>query len=247
MADRDAIVAFADALLEVERYPDYGPMGLQVEGAREVHRIVCGVSASRALFELAAERKAQLVLVHHGLFWSKEPQRIERRMKGRLSVLFEHDLSLLAYHLALDAHPEIGNAALLARAVGIEPERTFAEHGVGGTLGDPCSVQALGQRIAVELGREPLVFPYGPATVRRVAVVTGGGGRHLLDAAREGYDAFLTGEPEEPALHDARELGIHFLAAGHYTTERLGIQALARRIAEQFELEWEFAELPNPV
>jgi dinuclear metal center YbgI/SA1388 family protein len=247
MADRDEIVAFADALLELERYPDYGPMGLQVEGAREVGRIVCGVSASRELFEQAAARGAQLVLVHHGLFWRSEPQRVDRRMKGRLKTLFDHDLSLAAYHLALDAHPEIGNAALLARAVGVEPARAFAQHGVGGTLTEPCGIEALAERVRAELEREPLVFPFGPETVRTLAVLTGGGGRALLEAAREGYDAFLTGEPEEPALHDARELGVHFVAAGHYATERLGVQALARRLGERFGIEWEFVELPNPV
>jgi dinuclear metal center YbgI/SA1388 family protein len=247
MADRDEIVAFADSLLELERYPDYGPMGLQVEGAREVRRIACGVSASRELFERAAARGAQLVLVHHGLFWRNEPTRIDRRMKGRLKTLFDHDLSLAAYHLALDAHPEIGNAVLLARAVGIEPAGPFAQHGVGGTLREPCGIGELAERVRAQLEREPLVFAGGPEPIRSVAVLTGGGGRALLEAAREGYDAFLTGEPEEPALHDARELGIHFVAAGHYATERLGIQALAARIAERFGLEWEFLELPNPV
>jgi dinuclear metal center YbgI/SA1388 family protein len=247
VADRDEIVAFADDLLELDRYPDYGPMGLQVEGAREVRKIVCGVSSSRELFEQAAARGGQLVLVHHGLFWRNEPLRIERRMKGRLQTLFDHDLSLAAYHLALDAHPEIGNAALLARAIGVEPEAPFAEHGIGGVLRESCGIEGLAGRIQAQLERRPLVFAHGPERLRRVAVLTGGGGRSLLEAAREGYDALVTGEPEEPALHDARELGIHFVAAGHYATERLGVQALARRLAERFGLEWEFVDLPNPV
>lgn len=247
MAERDEIVAFANELLEVDRFRDDGPVGLQVEGAREVRKIVCGVSASLELFEEAAARDAQMVLVHHGLFWASEPLVIDRRQKGRLKALFDADLSLAAYHLALDAHPEIGNAVLLARELGVEPERVFEETGTGGRLKEPLSATDFVLRVRENLGREPLAFLHGPEPVRTVAIVTGGGGPSLLAAAREGYDLFLTGEPKEPSLHAARELGIHFLAAGHYATERLGIQALAAKIGDHFDLEWEFVELPNPV
>lgn len=247
MAKRDAIVAFASELLQVDRFRDYGPVGLQVEGASEVEKIVCGVSASRELFEIASEHGAQMVLVHHGLFWTSEELVIDRRQKGRLKALFDADLSLVAYHLALDAHPEIGNAVLLARELGIEPERVFDEFGYGGRLTEPLSGEEFAARVEEKLGRKPLAFLYGPEPVQTVAIVTGGGGPSLLAAAREGYDLFLTGEPKEPSLHAARELGIHFLAAGHYATERLGIQALTARIGEHFDLDWEFVELPNPV
>ncbi|MGD0167566.1 MAG: Nif3-like dinuclear metal center hexameric protein [Gaiellaceae bacterium] len=247
MAKRDAIVAFASELLEVERFRDYGPIGLQVEGTSEVGKIVCAVSASLELFELATERGAQMVLVHHGLFWNNEALVIDRRQKGRLKALFDADLSLVAYHLALDAHAEIGNSVLLARELGVEPERAFDEIGTGGRLTEPSSAQDFVSLVRETLGREPLAFLHGPEPVRTVAIVTGGGGPSLLQAAREGYDLFLTGEPKEPSLHAARELGIHFVAAGHYATERLGIQALASRIGERFGIEWEFAELPNPV
>jgi dinuclear metal center YbgI/SA1388 family protein len=247
VAERDAIVDFASELLQVDRFPDYGPVGLQVEGASEVEKIVCGVSASRELFEIARERGAQMVLVHHGLFWTSEQLVIDRRQKGRLKALFDADLSLVAYHLALDAHREIGNAVLLARELGVEPERVFDEHGAGGRLKKPLSGEDFASRVEEKLGRKPLAFLYGPEPVRTVAIVTGGGGPSLLAAAREGYDLFLTGEPKEPSLHAARELGIHFLAAGHYATERLGIQALAAKIGEQFGIDWEFVELPNPV
>lgn len=247
MADRDAIVAFADELLEVERYRDYGPIGLQVEGAPEVTKIVCAVSASLELFELAAESGAQMVLVHHGIFWDGEPLVIERRLKGRLKVLFERDLSLVAYHLALDAHPEIGNAARLARELGVEVEGNFAEIGVAGSLPEPVSAEIFAARVGKALDREPLGFLFGPDPVRTVAILTGGGGRNLLDAAHAGYDLFLTGEAKEQTRRDARELGIHFLAAGHHATERLGIQALAERIGERFGVAWEYLELPNPV
>jgi dinuclear metal center YbgI/SA1388 family protein len=247
VAERDAIVAFAGELLQVDRFQDYGPVGLQVEGTSEVEKIVCSVSASLELFELAAERGAQMVLVHHGLFWNNEQLVIDRRQRARLKALFAADLSLVAYHLALDAHPEIGNSVLLARELGVEPERAFEETGIGGRLKKPLSGEQFVSRVKEKLGREPLAFLHGPEPVRTVAIVTGGGGPSLLQAAREGYDLFLTGEPKEPSLHAARELGIHFLAAGHYATERLGVQALAARIGERFGIEWEFIELPNPV
>lgn len=247
MAERDAIVAFANELLDVERFSDYAPAGLQVEGASEVEKIVCSVSASLELFQLAAERGAQMVLVHHGLFWTRERLVVDRRQKGRLKALFDGDISLVAYHLALDAHPEIGNAVLLARELGIELEGVFDEIGTAGRLREPVTSEEFVSRVREKLRREPVAFRHGPEPVRSVAVVTGGGGSSLLEAARKGYDLFLTGEPKEPTLHAAKELGIHFVAAGHYTTEKLGVQALAARIAERFGVEWEFLDLPNPV
>jgi dinuclear metal center YbgI/SA1388 family protein len=247
MARRDEIVAYANELLQLDAWPDFGPMGMQVVGAEEVTRIACGVSASRALFEQAAASGAQLVLVHHGILLFKGPQTIDARQKGRLQALFDADLTLAAYHLALDAHPEIGNNACLARELGVEPEGPFAQVGVGGRLRDPCSVAEFVERVRELLGSDPLVFAEGPARVERVAISSGKAGHDLVEAATEGYDLFLTGEPEEGTLHTALELGVHFVAAGHYATERLGIQALATRLAEHFGLEWEFIELPNPV
>jgi dinuclear metal center YbgI/SA1388 family protein len=247
VAERDAILAYAAELLDLASFKDYGPMGMQVVGSPEVAKIVCGVSSSRELFEQATARGAQLVLVHHGLFWNNEPRIVDARMKGRLKALLDGDLTLAAYHLALDAHPEVGNNALLARELGIAVEGPFAGIGVGGRLDAPVDVAGFARRVRAALDREPLVFAHGPDAIRRVAVVTGGGGRSLADAAAEGYDLFLTGEPEEPSLHTARELGIHFVAAGHYATERLGVRALAAHLAERFDLEWEFVELPNPV
>jgi dinuclear metal center YbgI/SA1388 family protein len=247
MAGRDEILAYADELLDLASFPDYGPMGMQVAGAAEVRKIACAVSSSLALFERAAAAGAQLVLVHHGLLWDNEPRVVDERMKARLKALFDADLTLAAYHLALDAHPELGNNALLARELGVDVEGAFAGLGVGGRLREPQSLDDFVTRVRERLGREPLVFPHGPERIERVAIVTGGGGKLLPDAAREGYDLFLTGEPEEPSLHAALELGIHFVAAGHYATERLGVQALAARLAERFGLEWEFVELPNPV
>lgn len=247
MGRRDDIVAFADELLAVEAFPEYGRPGLQVLGADEVTKVVCGVSSSRELFERADAAGAQLVLVHHGLFWRNEPLVVDRRLKGRLEALFAGDLTLLAYHLALDAHPELGNNALLADRLGARREREFAAIGAGARYDEPVTIEELATRLRDATGREPLVFSGGPERIRRVAIVTGGGGTRLIEAAHEGYDALVTGEPEEPALHAARELGIHFLAGGHYATETFGVKALASRLADEFGLEWEFLDLPNPV
>jgi dinuclear metal center YbgI/SA1388 family protein len=247
LAARDEILAFADELLDLESYPDYGPMGLQIAGAEEVERIACGVSASLELFERAAEAGAQLLLVHHGLLWDRDSRVVDGAFRSRLRALLDADITLAAYHLALDAHPEVGNNALLARELGIEPADRFADIGFGGPLNEPTDIDEFTARVRDALGADPLVFAHGPAQIQRAAVVTGGAARHLADAAREGYDLFLTGEADEPSLHTAQELGIHFVAGGHYATERIGIQALARRLSEQFDLDWQFIDLPNPV
>ena len=247
MADRDEILAFAHAYLDLDAYPDYGPMGMQVPGSREVSRIVCAVSSSLELFEHAAGANADLILVHHGLFWDSDPRGIDEQLKRRLQALFDADMTLAAYHLALDAHPEVGNNALLARELGVEPERRFAELGFGGQLFEPTSLEGFADRVREALQMEPLVFAGGPETIASAAIVTGRAGRFLYDAAREGYDLFLTGEAEEWSLQTSKELAIHYVAGGHYATERIGIKALAAKLAERFELDWEFVELPNPV
>ena len=247
MAGRDDIVAFADELLDVASFPEYGRPGLQVTGADDVSKIACGVSSSRELFERAGAAGAQLVLVHHGLFWRNEPLLVDRRLKGRLEALFAANLTLVAYHLALDAHAELGNNALLVHRLGAERDGPFGEIGAGATLGEPIAVEELTHRLREATGREPLVFAAGPERIRRIAVVTGGGGTRLIQAAHEGYDALVTGEPEEPALQTARELGIHFLAGGHYATETFGVRALAARLATEFGLGCEFLDVENPV
>ena len=247
MARRDEIIAFADELLDVGSFRDYGPIGLQVVGAEEVTKVVCAVSSSLELFERAAAAGAELVLVHHGLLWDNEPRVIDGRMKRRLAALFDAGITLAAYHLPLDAHPEVGNNALLAREIGIEVEHPFAGIGAGGRFGEPPSISELAGRVARAVDHEPLVFADGPERIERGAVVTGGGARYLAEAAAEGYQVLVTGEAAEPTMMTALELGIHFVAAGHYATERLGVQALAARIGERFDLPWEFVELENPV
>jgi dinuclear metal center YbgI/SA1388 family protein len=234
-------------LLDSSSVRDYGPMGMQVVGAEAVTKLVCAVSSSRELFLRAAAAGAQLVIVHHGVLWENEPRTIGPLMKGRLQALFDGDLTLAAYHLALDAHPEIGNNVLLARELGLEVDAPFAGIGAGGRFAAPPTIEELVGRARHAAGQEPLVFADGPERIERGAIVTGGGARYTAQAAAEGYGVLVIGEAAEPTMMAARELGIHVVAAGHYATERLGVQALAARIGERFGVEWEYLELPNPV
>jgi dinuclear metal center YbgI/SA1388 family protein len=247
MAARDDILDHARELLDLDAYHDYGPMGLQVVGAEEVSKIAAGVSSSLELFRRAAQSGAQLLVVHHGLFWEGDPRIVDRQLRGRLQALFEGDVTLAAYHLALDAHPEIGNNALLAGKLGIPSTERVLEWGWGGRLDPPVSLEELAGRLRDATGREPQVFEGGPDRIERAAVITGGAAKLFSQVAALGYDAYVTGEPAEPTLHAARELGAHFLAGGHYATETFGIEALAEKLARRFDLEWEFLDLPNPV
>jgi dinuclear metal center YbgI/SA1388 family protein len=246
VAHRDEIVAYADGLLDPGSWPEFAPPGLQVVGAEEVSLLACGVSSSRELFERAVEEGAEMVLVHHGLFWRNEPLVVDARIRGRLEVLFRGNASLVAYHLALDAHPELGNNAQLAKKLNATPEGPFGGVGLGCAV-EPQSIDALTAKVRATVEREPLVFPYGPAEIRRIAISTGAAGHDLVRAAHERFDALLTGEPEEPSLQTARELGIHLIAAGHHATERLGVQALAASLAARFGLGWRYIEVENPI
>ena len=245
MAERDEIVAYANALLEVERWPEFAPPGLQVIGSEEVTLLLCGVSSSRALFEHAADVGADMVLVHHGIFWRNEPLVVDRRQRGRLEALFRANASLVAYHLGLDAHETLGNAAQLAARIGATPDSPFGSFGLGCTV--DLTVAELASRLSDALGREPLVFGDGPDRIGRLAVSTGAAGYDLIRAAHEGFDALLTGEPEEPNAHTAKELGIHLIAAGHHATERYGVQALGTVLADRFGVAHQYVEVPNPV
>jgi dinuclear metal center YbgI/SA1388 family protein len=252
-ARRDEIVQEIDRLLAPERFQDYSPNGLQVPGREQVSTIASGVSAHLELFSRAAAERADLLLVHHGLFWGSGPGPIDAALKRRLQVLFDGDISLLAYHLPLDAHLELGNNALLARAIGAEGLSPFARHhgepiGVLGELpGGGVAAGELFERVREATAREPLVFDAGPARVRRVALVTGGGADYLGEAAAAGAEAFITGEPAERIMAQAQELGLHFIAAGHYATETFGVRRLGEHLAERFELRHVFIDVPNPI
>lgn len=245
-ASRDEIVAHANALLEIERFPEFAPQGIQVVGADAVSTIACGVSCSRELFERAVELGAELVLVHHGLFWRNEPLVVDARLRGRLEALFRGSASLVAYHLALDAHPTLGNNAVLAERIGATAEGPFGAVGLGCAIG-PIALEELSARVEEAVERPPLVLSGGDRPVGRVAIATGSAGSELIRASHEGYDALVTGEPEEPSGATARELGIHLIAAGHHATERFGVQALAAHLAERFGLDWHYVEVENPV
>jgi dinuclear metal center YbgI/SA1388 family protein len=242
------IIANLDAFLAPEQFADYGPNGLQVPGTRDIDTIVTGVSASEALFERAAAEGAQLVLVHHGLFWRGMPQEITGALHRRLAPLFRHDVALAAYHLPLDAHPEIGNNALLADGLGVEDREPFAGIGMAGRFpGDGVTKAELADRVRTLTGREPLHLDFGPDMVRSIAIVSGGAPDHLTDAIAAGHDAYLTGEPAERVFTQAREAGVHFFGAGHYATETFGIRRLGDWLAETVGVRHVFLDDPNPI
>jgi len=251
MASLHTIVDHLDSLLDPEAYDDYGPNGLQVPGREAVETIVTGVSANVELFVRAREVGADLVLVHHGLFWAGPPRALDRASKRRLQLLFDADMALAAYHLPLDGHLEHGNNALLAGAIGCESWEPFGAHkratiGVAGRFpGDGIAPGELVARVHAATGREPLAFTDGPDRVRRVGVISGAGADYLEDAIAAGLDAFVTGEPIERAMARAREAGVHFLAAGHYATETFGVKALTEHLSKRFRVPWEFIDHPT--
>jgi dinuclear metal center YbgI/SA1388 family protein len=242
------ILRWADELLEIGRFEDYGPNGLQVPGADEVETVATGVSANLELLERARDARAGLVLVHHGLFWEGAPRALTRPLALRLRTLLEAEMALAAYHLPLDAHPEVGNNALIADGLGCKDGEPFAEVGVAARFsGDGVPAAELFERVRTLTGREPLVFDAGPERVRTIGIVSGGAAGALDDAVAAGLDAFLTGEPKEQVMGTAREAGVHFIGAGHYATETFGIRRLGELAAERFGLRHEFIDVPNPV
>ena len=247
------LIGFLNAVLNPTAFDDYGPNGLQVPGKDEVGTLVTGVSASTALFQRAVEERADLVLVHHGLFWDFHPTGLTPMLAERLRPLFKHDLALAAYHIPLDAHPEVGNNAILANALGCERHEPFGDFrgraiGRAGTFGgEGLPAGELFERVREVTGREPLLLGAGPERIRTIGIVSGSAADTLHEAASHGLDAFLTGEPREHITADAAELGMTFVAAGHYATETFGVRALGDLLAERFQIEHVFIELSNPV
>jgi dinuclear metal center YbgI/SA1388 family protein len=248
-----SVIAALDELLEPANFEDLGPNGLQVPGGDEVGRVVTGVSAQRALIERAVAERAELVLVHHGLFWDFLPTGLTGVLAERLRPLFKHDIALAAYHLPLDAHPELGNNAILAERLGCERHEPFGSYrgrpiGRAGTFaGEGIAAADLFARVREVTRREPTVFDAGPERVRRIGIVSGSGADSLPEAISLGLDAFLTGEPREHVMAEAREAGIHFIAAGHYATETFGVRALGDWLARRFEIDHIWVDIPNPV
>ena len=243
------LVEYLDRLLEPAKFRDYCPNGLQVEGRAEVRRIVAGVTASQALLDAAVAVQADAVLVHHGYFWRGEDGRITGMRKRRLATLIENDISLLAYHLPLDAHPTLGNNAQWAAALGWQPQGQFGEQDIGwvGTLPQPQTVAELATGLTVALGRAPLVIGEPARPISRLAWCSGGAQGYFEQAIALGVDAYLSGEISEQTVHLARESGVAYFAAGHHATERFGAQALALHLAEHCGLDCCFVDVDNPV
>jgi dinuclear metal center YbgI/SA1388 family protein len=246
---REQLTRYLDALLDSARFSDYCPNGLQVEGRGQVQRIVAGVTASQALIDAAIAHRADALLVHHGWFWRGEDRCVTGVRKARLQSLLGHDINLIAYHLPLDAHRELGNNAQLGKRLGWSVDGRFGEQDIGwhGRTSEAMTLAELSARVARELRRQPQVIGEPQRAVRRVAWCSGGGQCLFEEALAQGIDVFLSGEIAEQNVHLARESGVAYIAAGHHATERYGVQALAAHLAERFGLECEFVDIDNPV
>lgn len=250
--NRDALLAYLDQLLDASRGRDYGPNGLQVEGREEIRKIVTGVSACQELFVRAREIGADAVLVHHGIFWDGMPRVLTGFQYRRVAELIRGEMSLLAYHLPLDRHPELGNNALAGRAFGLVDLEPFGFHdglpiGFKGRFPLPVTAAELAERCERIYQQKPLAFLHGPDPLLTLGIISGGAQRELYSAIDDGLDAYITGEVSEWVMNVAREARVHYLAAGHYATERLGIRALGGHLKEKFGVEVEFIDVPNPV
>ncbi len=243
---------YLNNLLNVNAIRDYAPNGLQVSGTRPVQHIVTGVTACQALLKAAAEEGADTILVHHGYFFKGEPEVITGMKRDRIATLIQQDMHLLAYHLPLDSHPELGNNVLLGQALDIEPLGTFSvgdyqDAGSYGALVSPCSAPELSNRLETLLGQHPLHIAGHSRPIQRVAWATGAAQDFIVEAHALGVDAFITGEASERTCHFARELGIDFFAAGHHATERFGVKALGDHLARECGMKHTFIDIPNPI
>lgn len=251
MAGLKDIVSYTNSLLKIASFKDYAPNGLQVEGKDSVNCVVSGVTASLALIEEAIKRNADAILVHHGYFWRNESAEITGMKYQRIKALMDYDISLLAYHLPLDAHPELGNNVQLAKQLGIIVEGDMNIDGMGlGNMGrfeQAYSVQGLSDHIEAILGRKPLAIAASSEEIKTLAWCTGGAQHYIHDAIALGVDAYISGEISESTVHTARESDIHYFSAGHHATERYGVKALGEHLAEKFAIEHHFVDCDNPV
>ncbi len=252
MAHRQAVLAALDTLLSPQLFADYCPNGLQVEGRADIRRLVTGVTACQALLDEAVRLDADAILVHHGYFWKNEDARVTGMKKRRLATLLARDINLIAYHLPLDAHPELGNNAQLARRLGLVvtgPLDAQNRHVVGnrGELPAPMTAAAFIERVRGLLGREVLHIGNPAGMVRTVAWCTGAAQGYIEQAVAASVDLYLTGEVSEQTVHVARETGIQFLACGHHATERYGVQAVGDWLAATLGIEHRHIDIANPV
>lgn len=252
MVMQEDVLKELKSLLRPEQFNDYCPNGLQVEGKREIRRLISGVTACQALIDRAIELQADMILVHHGYFWRGEDASVTGIKRTRIRALLEHDISLLAYHLPLDVHPLLGNNAQLGKLLefvvtGDLGKQNNNSIGLTGTLAQPLEGDALARHLAARLGRVPLHIPGVAQPIRTVAWCTGAAQNFIELAVKAGVDAYITGEASEQTVHIARETGIHFFAAGHHATERYGVQAVAAHLVERFGIAHEFVDIDNPV
>ncbi|BCV41136.1 MULTISPECIES: Nif3-like dinuclear metal center hexameric protein [Shewanella] len=248
---REELRQYLGEFLQLDKFRDYAPNGLQVEGKAEIRKIVTGVTACQALIDRAVEAGADALLVHHGFFWKNEPEVLTGMKQRRIKSLLLNDINLFGYHLPLDAHPMLGNNAELGRVLGvIEPEavETVAQGLLWqGVLDSPMTAKDLSALLEQRLGQAPLHLDGGERNIQKLAWCTGGAQDYIDAAAALGVDAFISGEASERTFHSAVEQGIHYFGAGHHATERFGIKALGEHLAREFELEHEFIDIPNPV
>ena len=249
---RVELLAAFDQLLQPERFKDYGPNGLQVEGKPEIRKIISGVTASLALIEAAVAAQADAIFVHHGLFWRGQDGRVTGWMKQRLALLLAHDINLYAYHLPLDAHPELGNNAQLGLQLGLKADRYFGDNNLGflggrsGTAAGFDTAEILADHVKNVLNRPVTLVGPAQSAIKNIAWCTGGAQGYFEDAIAAGADAFITGEISEPQAHCAREMGVAFIACGHHASERFGAPAVAAHVAARLGIAHTFVDIDNP-
>lgn len=252
MISRTEFLSYLETLLEPSRFQDYCPNGLQVAGADYVNKLVTGVTASQDLLDAALDLNADTILVHHGYFWRGEDPRIVGIKQRRLRQLLVNNVNLIAYHLPLDAHPILGNNAQLAKLLDLETDGRISATGdpaiaLCGCLTEPKSVPEFAEQLRQTLGRKPMVIQGHNRPITTIGWCSGAAQGYIEQAAELGLDAFLSGEISEQTVHLARELGINYFAAGHHATERYGVMALGKYLAEQFDIEHQFIDIDNPV
>jgi len=246
--ERETLLSHLHQMLEADRFKDYGPNGLQVEGKARIHKVVTGVTASLALIEAAAAEGADVLLVHHGLFWRGQDGRVTGWMRQRLATLLRHDINLIAYHLPLDAHASLGNNAQWGQRLGWVADARFGDQDLGfiGPAPTGLTFEALMEQLRQVMGREVTGVAGDGRAVKRVAWCSGGAQGYFEQAIAAGADVFLTGEISEPQAHYARETGVAFIACGHHASERWGVQAVGEHLAHRLGVAHTFIDLPNP-
>lgn len=252
MAQLKEIIQWCDQTLNTHEFKDYAPNGLQIEGRSDVQKILCAVTASQEAIEAAIAQNADLLLVHHGYFWKGEPYPITGMRGKRIKSLIQHDISLVGYHLPLDSHPSLGNNAAIAECLALENLQALdpsERHPIGniGFLKQAMSATEFRDYLTARLGFKTIHLPAEKSQIQKVGFCTGAAQDFIGKAAEQGCDAFISGEVSERTYYEAKELGVHYYACGHHATERYGVQRLAKAISEQFNIEYSYFELNNPI